>query len=103
VCVIDRGRIIVNGTPDELKRRLLDHALVLDARDRPALIAELREMGLDPVVDAAGLVRVAYDGATAQSVIAGIGTPLTTLRVHEPSLEEAYVELLRRSDEEAAA
>ena len=37
VCVIDHGRISVIGTPDELKRRLLDRAVLLDAPDRPAL------------------------------------------------------------------
>ena len=49
-----------------------------------------------------GLLRVPYDGATAQSLIARIETPLSVLRVHEPSLEEAYVELLRQSEEDAA-
>ena len=37
VCVIDHGRIAVIGTPDELKRQLLDRSIVLDAADRPAL------------------------------------------------------------------
>jgi ABC-2 type transport system ATP-binding protein len=45
---------------------------------------------------------VPYDGDTAQPVISRITTPLSVLRVREPSLEEAYVELLRDSGEEAA-
>ena len=44
-----------------------------------------------------------YAGVTAQELIARIDTPLTALQIHEPSLEEAYVELLRKSDEEVAA
>ena len=48
-------------------------------------------------------MRVAYDGVTAQELIARIDTPLSVLRVHEPSLEEAYVELLRTYEEEAVA
>jgi ABC-2 type transport system ATP-binding protein len=103
VCVIDHGRIAVVGTPDEMKRQLLERSIVLDATDRAALLTELRAFGLAPHVDATGLVRVTYEGATAQSIIARIRTPLTVLRVREPSLEEAYVELLRRSDEEDAA
>jgi ABC-2 type transport system ATP-binding protein len=102
VCVIDHGTIAVIGTPDDLKRRLLDRAVLLDAIDRPALLAELRTMGLEPVDEPGGLLRVAYDGVTAQELIARIDTPLSVLRVHEPSLEEAYVELLR-SPEEAVA
>jgi ABC-2 type transport system ATP-binding protein len=102
VCVIDHGRIAVIGTPDEMKRRLLDRAVVLDAADRPALVAELTGLGLDPVEDPTGSLRVAYADTTPQALIAGIHTPLTVLRVHEPSLEEAYVELLRQPEDAVA-
>ncbi len=94
VCVIDHGRIAMMGTPDELKSRLLERSIDLDAEDRPALIAELRALGLNPVGDPDGLVRVAYTDTTAQSTIARIRTPLSVLRVHDPSLEEAYVDLI---------
>jgi ABC-2 type transport system ATP-binding protein len=102
VCVIDHGRISVVGTPDELKQRLLDRSVLLDAADRPALRAELTTLGLRPVDEPSGAMRVPYDGATAQSLISRIATPLTLLRVHEPSLEEAYVELLRTPEEAVA-
>jgi ABC-2 type transport system ATP-binding protein len=99
VCVIDHGRISVIGTPDELKRQLLDRSVVLDAVDRSALADELRRIGLVPTSDPNGLLRVAYDDVTAQRLIARLETPLSVLRVHEPSLEEAYVELLRQPEE----
>ena len=102
VCVVDHGRISVIGTPSELKQRLLDRSLILDAPDRAALRAELSAMGLTPVDDPSGLLRVPYETPTAQELIARIGTPLSVLRVHEPSLEEAYVELLRGPEEVAA-
>jgi ABC-2 type transport system ATP-binding protein len=98
VCVIDHGRIAMMGTPDEMKANLLERSIELDAPDRPALLAELRALGFAPVIQDTGLVRVAYDDTTAQSIIGRIATPLTVLRVHDPSLEEAYVELLRSSD-----
>src|SRR6478736_8270710 len=103
VCVIDHGRIAMIGTPDEMKAALLERSIEMDAADRPALVAELGALGLDPAVGDDGLVRVAYDGLTAQSVIARIATPLSVLRVHDPSLEEAYVELLRSTDPAASA
>jgi ABC-2 type transport system ATP-binding protein len=102
VCVVDHGRISVIGTPDELKRELLDRSLLLDAEDRPSLVRELSRLGLEPAIDASGLVRVAYGGTTAQGLISRIRTPLSVLRIHEPSLEEAYVDLLRTSEEAAA-
>ena len=102
VCVIDHGRIAIIGTPGEMKAQLLDRSVVLDAVDRPALVAELEAMGLSPSVDPTGLLRVAYTGTTAQDLIGRIDTPLSVLRVHDPSLEEAYVELLREPEEALA-
>ena len=103
VCVIDHGRIAMIGTPADMKRQLLDRAILMDAPDRSSLLAELRDLGLDAELDPNGLVRVTYEGATAHPIISRIRTPLSVLRVHDPSLEEAYVELLRRPDDEAVA
>ncbi len=102
VCVIDHGRISIIGTPAEMKAQLLDRSVILDATDRPALVAELEAMGLAPQTEPTGLLRVAYTGTTAQDLIARIDTPLSVLRVHDPSLEEAYVELLREPEEALA-
>ena len=103
VCVIDHGRIAIIGTPDEMKRRLLDRSVLLDAADRPALAAELVGHGPDARSRTdAGCSASPTPTTTAQALIARIRTPLTVLRVHEPSLEEAYVELLRTNEEAAA-
>ena len=102
MCVVDHGHISVLGTPAQLKERLLGRFVLLDASDRPQLLRELQALGLTAADDPSGLVRVAYDGATAQQVIGSIRTPLTTLRIHEPSLEEAYVALLRDPQEAIA-
>ncbi len=101
VCVVDHGRIAMIGSPDHMKRELLERSIVLDAVDRDGLLAELNALGLAPAIDPTGLVRVAYDGDTAQALIGRIRTPLSVLRVHEPSLEEAYVELVASSKEAA--
>jgi ABC-2 type transport system ATP-binding protein len=103
VCVIDHGRIAMNGTPDEMKAALVSRTIEVDAEERSALLAELGRLGLEPAVGVDGTIRVAYDQSTAQSIIGRIETPLTVLRVHDPSLEEAYVELLRTHEAANAA
>ena len=75
---------------------------MLDAADRAALRSELVELGLAPQDDPGGELRVDYRTPTAQDVIARIRTPLTVLRIREPSLEEAYIELLRDPEEAVA-
>jgi ABC-2 type transport system ATP-binding protein len=102
VCVIDHGKVAVDATPDELKNRLLERTLVLDAADRGALRSELVALGLAPQDDPGGELRVDYRTPTAQDVISRIRTPLTVLRIREPSLEEAYIELLRDPEEAVA-
>ena len=102
VCVIDHGKVAVDATPDELKNRLLERTLVLDAADRGALRSELVALGLTPQDDPGGELRVDYRTPTAQDVISRIRTPLTVLRIREPSLEEAYIELLRDPEEAVA-
>ena len=103
VCVIDHGQIAIIGTPNEMKRQLLERSMVLDADDREGLVHELQAFGLEPIIDATGLIRITYDGLTPQPILSRIRTPLSVLRVHDPSLEDAYVALLRRPDEEAVA
>jgi ABC-2 type transport system ATP-binding protein len=102
VCVIDHGRISRLETPADLKRQLLQRVVLLDSLDRDRLVAELRRLGAQVELDPSGLLRVPFEGKTPQSLIARIETPLSVLRVSDPSLEEAYVALLRENEEEAA-
>ncbi len=102
VCVIDHGRIAVDATPDELKRSLLQRAVLVDAEDRAGLRAELARLGLAATEDDSGLVRIPYTETTAQDVINRIATPLSVLRIREPSLEQAYIHLLRDPEEAVA-
>ena len=46
VCLIDHGKIAVCSPPEELKKNLLRHELILDAEDRTALINELSALEL---------------------------------------------------------
>ena len=101
VCVINHGRIVSLNTPDEMKRNLLRQELIVDAADRDALKAELS--ALDLHYKANGQIVVPLRGRTAQELIAKIKTPLSILKIHDPSLEDAYVELLNKANEGSAA
>ena len=92
ICILDKGKVVKIGTPDELKADLLQEYLVLDSADRAALRRELERKGL-PVRDA-GPFQVHLDGRTAQDVISSLDTELTVLRIHAPSLEDAYLKIV---------
>jgi len=99
VCLINHGKIAVCSSPDEMKESLLRHELILDAEDRAALTDELSVLGLPFTVNSR--VVVPYQ-ESAQAVISQLKTKLTVLKIHEPSLEDAYVEFLNRTRREAA-
>jgi ABC-2 type transport system ATP-binding protein len=92
ICILDQGKVVSLGTPDEIKAHLLEEYLVLDAADRPALRRELE--GLELTVRESGPFHVMLDGRSAQAVIQAIDTPLTVLRTHSPSLEDAYLRIV---------
>jgi len=96
VCVINHGKIVFMGTPDDMKSNLLKREIIIDADDRDALKAELGSLNLS--MTANGKVIVPFEGRTAQGLIARIKTPLSVLKIHAPSLEDAYVELLQKTD-----
>jgi len=99
VCLINQGEIAVCCSPEEMRHSLLRHELILDAEDRSALTNELTALGLPFTVN--GRVIVPYQ-ESAQDVISRLQTRLTVLRIHEPSLEDAYVEFLNKSGRGAA-
>ena len=94
ICILDHGRIVSFGTPEEVKAHLLQQYLLIDAADRTALRAELARLGI-PFSDGP-LVRVNLDGRSAHAVLKAIDVPLTVVKTHAPSLEDAYLEIVSR-------
>jgi ABC-2 type transport system ATP-binding protein len=95
VCVINHGRIVSLGTPAGVKADLVEDYVVLDASDRPALCGDLTRLGLPCAGD--GPFKVTVAPAEVHRLLRAIETPLSVVRTHTPSLEEAYLEILERS------
>jgi ABC-2 type transport system ATP-binding protein len=93
VCVIDHGRVVAYGTPDELKAQLIEDYLLVDASDRQALERELRGGGV-AYREEDGLLRVDVAGAGVHELLRRVRTPLTMVRTHTPSLEDAYLRII---------
>jgi ABC-2 type transport system ATP-binding protein len=99
VCVIDHGHIVAQGTPNELKSQMTEDYLLVDAADRAALRAELERLGV-PFSDERQLVRIDVSGARIHEVLKAIDTPLTLVQTHTPTLEDAYLQIIRDTDEQ---
>ena len=116
IAIVDHGRILAIGTPDELKRRVqresifrieLDH---LDGGARalaqlPGVVSAALAADGDPEAQrvAVNLV-LEEDGALGGVVTAlgGLGSQILALRKSEPTLEDVFVELVGRGFAEEA-
>jgi ABC-2 type transport system ATP-binding protein len=97
VCIVNRGCIEVIGSPSELKQKLIDRYVLLDATDRELLRKELEAMQLEFVESSHGF-EVKFAGPTPQDIIARLNTPLSKLQVFSPTLEEAYIRLVGQQE-----
>jgi ABC-2 type transport system ATP-binding protein len=120
IAIVDHGRILALGTPDELKRRVQRESVFRIELDRlDGGVAALRR--LPGVVSAAQAAADQADGKAERQTIevslalvndaalggvvgalGGLGAHILALRKSEPSLEDVFVELVGRGfDDEA--
>jgi len=119
IAIVDHGRILAIGTPDELKRRVQRESIFRLELDRlhggaaalaaiPGVVSAKQAAGDGGPVDrqtvAVNLV-LADDGALGSVVgaLGGLGSHILSLQKSEPSLEDVFVELVGRGfgDEES--
>jgi ABC-2 type transport system ATP-binding protein len=97
ICILNHGRIVATGTPEALKGELAREYLVVDAADRGRLTDELARLGLP--LSGRGPFQIPLDGRSTHATLRAIETPLSLVRTHAPSLEDAYLEIVGRTDE----
>jgi ABC-2 type transport system ATP-binding protein len=110
IAIVDHGRILAIGTPDQLKRRVQRESifrLELDHLDGgapslarlPGVVSAALAADTDPESQrvAVNLV-LEEDGALGAVVtaLAGLGSQILALRKSEPTLEDVFVELVGR-------
>lgn len=99
VCMIHRGKVALLGTPEEIKTRLLgEKFMLLDAEDRQGLKAELSALQV-PYTETDEHLKVIYRERTPQRLLSGLTVPLKKLDVHQPTLEEAYLNLVEKGED----
>jgi ABC-2 type transport system ATP-binding protein len=108
LAIVDRGRIVAAGTPDELKSELRGDALVVElgAVDGRALAAVAKAEGVrEPTLDGRILRARADVGARAIPTVLALleaeGIPVVAAAVARPSLDDVYLRHTGRTFEEA--
>jgi len=96
VCIINRGKIVSYGTPQEVMANLIDEYLLIDADDRKRLQAELTGLGI--TFSETPLFKIGLNGQSAHQILKSIETPLTVVRLHLPTLEDAYLAIMGQEE-----
>jgi len=100
LAIVDRGRIVAEGTPDELKSQLRGDAVNIELREASAGLRAAAALaaltGLhDTSIDGASLRARADHGASAvPAVLAALdtaGVPVAAVTVARPSLDDVYL------------
>jgi ABC-2 type transport system ATP-binding protein len=106
VAIVDRGRVVADGTPDELKAGLRGDSVVLELADPDQV--ERAEKALAPVSEVRGIAahgtvlraRVADGPRALPAILAGLdasGVPARSVTVARPSLDDVYLHHAGRS------
>ncbi|HEY9306515.1 MAG TPA: ATP-binding cassette domain-containing protein, partial [Microbacterium sp.] len=100
--IISRGRLVFQGSIEELTDPD-EHATVVDAPDRAALVAALRAAGVPFEVLRSGLTVRGLDPAAVGAAAAAGGVALSSLHRRGPALEEVFLDLVNGARVHASA
>lgn len=96
ICIIDEGKITAKGTPQEIKETLIKKFITLDSHKRDQLTQELNALKIK--FSGQGPFNIPISNqSTGQETLQKIKTKLSLLDIHNPSLEEAYVEIINKN------
>ena len=98
VAVLDHGRLVAEGTPDELKRRVPGGHVRLQFADAESLDAAERALGEGTRDEAAFTLSVPGDGGVRSlrgllDRLDGAGVDVGSLSVHTPDLDDVFFAL----------
>ena len=111
IAIVDRGKVVAQGTPDELKRELRGDAIHVDLEREYNGTVTRALTDLDSVrdvsVDGRTLRARADDGGRAVPLVLGAleshGVAVTSVRVARPSLDDVYLKYTGRTFDAADA
>ncbi len=96
VVIVNSGKIITSGSPKKIKDELIQEYLSVKTKHKQKLEAELRAKKLTFTLGED--IKIDIGGKNVHQLIKSIDTPLLDLRVHIPSLEDAYLEIIEREN-----
>ena len=93
VCIVNNGKIVMLGTPTTIKNKLITDYISVDGKEREKLENEI--IKLKYKFEGHGPFKIYMQKGEIQSCIQKIQTKLSDISIHTPSLEDAYLEIIK--------
>jgi ABC-2 type transport system ATP-binding protein len=107
IAIIDMGRIVALGTPDELKAKVGGDVVTIATSDNAASAGELRSrFGVTPIADNGTLrIEVSDGAAVIPRLVRELSAQVTNVTLRRPSLDDVFLKLTGHAirEEEAGA
>ncbi|GAA1986867.1 ABC transporter ATP-binding protein [Microbacterium pumilum] len=93
VCIIDRGRIIADGTPAELRAEHSNSILTITSADPDGLIVLARERGGNPEADGERIVVAVDDAMVARAILDAHGDAVRDFEFRHGRMDDVFLAL----------
>jgi ABC-2 type transport system ATP-binding protein len=107
IAIIDRGKIVAQGTPDELKAMVGGDVVTITSSRPDEAAAEIEKLlGVTPVRENGSLRMEVKDGkAFVPRLVRDLMAPVDTVSLRRPSLDDVFIKLTGRAirDEEVGS
>jgi ABC-2 type transport system ATP-binding protein len=105
IAIIDRGRIVALGTPDELKAKVGGDVVTMTSSDPDAAAREIEKLlGVIPSGDNGALRMEVSDGKKfVPRLVRELTAPVDTVTLRRPSLDDVFLKLTGRAIREEEA
>ena len=95
VCIMNNGRIVSSGTPQQIKADLAPSTLTINAEDHDQLRTELQQLGQSFKEEESGF-SLDIENEQVHQLLRRIQTPLNQVQTHALSLEDAYLHIIKQ-------
>jgi ABC-2 type transport system ATP-binding protein len=105
IAIIDRGRIVALGTPDELKAKVGGDVVTMTSSDPDAAARQIEELlGVTPSRNNGALRMEVSDGKKfVPQLVRELTAPVDTVTLRRPSLDDVFLKLTGRAIREEEA
>jgi ABC-2 type transport system ATP-binding protein len=95
ICIINHGRVVSSGTPQQIKAELARPTILIDAQDRDQLRTELQQLNVP--FQEEKLFSVTVENQHIHQLLKSINTPLHVVQTYTPSIEDVYLQIIKQS------